>query len=104
MANDIRSFVSTGAVSDPGHLINKQPHEEGRLRDIMRENGYVPVLDITPVVNTEFLEDKGTFKYEITVFGTKVKGDPWLYEGWLNGRLLPLTPGSKLKELERQLV
>lgn len=103
MSNNIRSFVTTGAVADLGHLMSKQPYEEQRLIEIMRENGHVPVLDITPVVNTWYLEDKDTFKYEITVFGAQVKDDPWMYEGWLSGRLLPLTPGSKLRLLEKQL-
>ena len=104
MAADIRSFVAEGAVKDPGHLINKQPYEEKRLRDIMRNSGYVPVLDITPTVETEFVKDKGTFTYQITVFGTKVSGDPWEYEGWLSGRLIPATPGLKLEQLQKQLV
>lgn len=103
MTKDIRSFVAQGAIADPGHLINKQPYEEARLDEIMRGNGYVPVLDITPVVKTEFLEDKGTFKYEITVYGMKAR-DPWSYEGWLSGRLIPATPGTKLKQLQKQLV
>lgn len=102
MTADIRPFVAEGAVKDPGHLINKQPYEENRLREIMRNKGYVPVLDITPTVETEFLEKKGTFRYAITVFGTKAS-NPWEWEGWLSGRLIPLTPGEKLKRLEKQL-
>lgn len=102
MAADIRSFVAEGAVKDPGHLINKQPYEESRLKEIMRNKGYVPVLDITPTVETEYIEEKGTFKYQITVFGTKAR-NAWDYEGWLSGRLIPATPGLKLQQLQKQL-
>ena len=75
----------------------KQPGEEQRLGQMMRDRGYVPVLDITPVVTTEYLEDKGTFKYEIAVYGTKAR-DAHKWEGWLGGRLIKRAPSQKVTD------
>lgn len=98
---NIKAFHIDGAVKDLGHLLNKQAHEEHRLKQRMFSDGYVPVLDIVPLVGTEYDADKETFRYAITLYGVKVKDEPWDYEGWLNGELVKATTGTKFARLSR---
>lgn len=98
MSPDIERFVLYGAVKDPGHLLRKQPQEERRLRLQMFRRGYVPVLDITPLVQTEYDATKETFRYCITMYGVAVEQAQEV-EGWLNGQLVTATPLTKLERL-----
>ncbi|MCA1799868.1 MAG: hypothetical protein LC650_01055 [Actinobacteria bacterium] len=94
----IRRFVLEGAVADPGHLIRKQPTEEKRLRLQMFRDGHIPVLDIPPLVYTEYQQDKGTFLYSITMYGVEVE-DAREAEGWLTGQVMKPTLQTKLERL-----
>lgn len=98
MGPDIERFVIDGAVRDLGHLMRKQPQEERRLRLRMARKGYVPVLDITPLVHTQFNADKATFRYTITMYGVQVE-DVREAEAWLNGSLVQPTLQTKLERL-----
>lgn len=96
---DLKAFHIDGAVKDLGHLLNKQAHEEHRVKQRMFSDGYVPVLDIVPLVYTEYDPVKETFRYTITLYGVQVKDEPWNYEGWLNGRLIKATTGTRFERL-----
>lgn len=96
---DIKSFHIDGAVKTLQDLDNKQLFEEFRLKKRMLNKGFVPVLDVTPLVATRYDAEKETFRYVITVYGVKVEGDAWLYEGWMNGKLISATLGTKFERL-----
>jgi hypothetical protein len=100
---DIRRFYIDGATKDPEHFLKKQAFEEDRLKARMLREQCVPVLDITPVVTFEYNPDKETFLWVITMYGVEVEDDACLYEGWLNGTLLPITSGTKWRQLSRRL-
>lgn len=103
MGPEMKKFDIEGAIADPGDLIKKQAFEEDRLKARMLKRGYVPVLDITPIVTTEFLEDKGTFRYVITMYGVH-SDEPWKVEGWLSGRWIQATTNTKSRRLSKALV
>lgn len=93
---DIKKFEIEGAVRDTGHLLRKQGREEQKLRKRMAAQNYVPVLDIVPLVTTEYSQEKQTFKYVITIYG--VESDGGDYEGWLSGRFIRSTQTDKSEE------
>jgi len=95
---DIRRFEIEGAVRDTGDLLKKQAGEEAKLRTRMKRKGYVPVLDIVPTVTTEYLEEKQTFTYVITIYGVKSEGEEGEVEGWLSGRFIKSTQKDKSEE------
>lgn len=98
MGPEIHRFAIEGAVADLGHLMRKQPQEERRLRLRMNRKGYVPVLDITPLVETVYDADKQTFRYTVTMYGVQVD-DVREAEAWLNGNLVRPTLQTKLERL-----
>ena len=93
MIPEIKKFSETGVVKEE-HRQLKKGHVADRIIGTMRAEGYVPVLDMYPIMETTYWPEKELFKYEIAVYGAKVD-DPWSYEGWLNGRLLPSTTKTK---------
>jgi hypothetical protein len=99
MGPKLNRFHIDGAVKELIHLADKLPHEEDRLKQRMFSSGAVPVLDITPIVEHSYVEDKGTYRYTITMYGVKVEGDAWRYEGWLNGELIEATIKTRFGRL-----
>jgi hypothetical protein len=99
MGPELQRFFIEGAVKELEHLERKQFHEEMRLKQQMFRKGCVPVLDITPLVGHVYDADKETFHYVITMYGVRVEGDVWQYEGWLNGSLIRATTGTKFGRL-----
>ena len=95
---EIKRFEIEGAVKDTGDLLRKQPKEEFKLKNRMRRQGYVPVLDIVPTVTTEYLQEKETFLYVITIYGVKSEGREGEFEGWLSGRFIKSTQKDKSGE------
>lgn len=95
-----KRFFAEGAVKTLDHLQNKQAFEEDRLKQRMASCGYVPVLDITPLVGHAYDADKETFRYVITMYGVEVE-ETWKYEGWLSGELIKATNGTQFKRLSK---
>jgi len=95
---DIKKFEIEGAVRDTGHLLRKQGAEEKKLRARMSRQGYVPVLDIVPLVTTEYSQEKQTFTYVITIYGVESNGEEGEFEGWLSGRFIKSTPKDKSEQ------
>lgn len=88
MDREPKRFTIEGAVLKREHLLRKQFHEEMRLKKRMFKQGYVPVLDIVPIVNEVYNKDKGTIQYMITMYGVKTEDDVWKYEGYLTDRFI----------------
>ena len=103
MAPDIRRFEIAGATKDTGYLLRKQAKEEARIKERMYKAGFVPVLDIVPVVETTYNNTKEIFHYSITMYGVQVDGDIEEYEGWLSGRFVKSTLSTKSDRLSNPL-
>jgi hypothetical protein len=103
MALDIRRFEVSGAVKDTGHLLRKQASEEAKIKDRMYRAGHVPVLDIVPVIETRYDQEKEVFHYSVTMYGVQVDGDVEEYEGWLSGRFIRSTLSTKSDRLSNPL-
>jgi hypothetical protein len=98
MAADIVTFSIQGASKDLGYVLKKQAHEEKRLKERMYKRSYIPVLDIPPVLETSYDQEKESFMYTITIYGVKVDNVEE-YEGWLTGRLIRSTLQTKSDRL-----
>jgi hypothetical protein len=64
----------------------------------MYKRSCVPVLDIPPIVTSEYLPEREVFRYVITMYGVKVE-DIEEYEGWLSGDLVRSTIQTKSERL-----
>jgi hypothetical protein len=97
MASDIYKFSLGGQVSDTGKLISLQYTLEEQLLRYMRGEGFVPVLDITPIAETAYDPANELFNFELTVYGVEAEC-PADFEGWLNGQLIPSTPKDRSEQ------
>jgi ABC-type Fe2+-enterobactin transport system substrate-binding protein len=66
----IKPFYIDGEAIDVEAVIRQRQELESRIIEDMRLKGYVPVLDITPELFTDFNVDKENFKFAIIVYGT----------------------------------
>ena len=93
MIPEIVKFGEVGVTKEE-HLAMKKGHVVRRVVENMRNQDHVPVLDMFPLMDTDYWPEKELFKYEVAVYGVKVDNG-WDYEGWLDGRLIGATPGTK---------
>lgn len=96
MFPDIHKFTEDGVTRSEDRVM-KKGFVTNRIIENMRGEGYVPVLDMYPMMQTEYWPEKDLFKYTIVVYGVKAD-NPWNYEGWLEGRFLPATTKTKSKQ------
>lgn len=71
MHNDIKAFREFGLISD-ANLEQSKDTLVRSLKDHMRLEGYVPVLDIEPQFTMDYNEKIEAFEFCLTVYGAKV--------------------------------
>lgn len=65
------------------------------VANMMRDTGYVPVLDLDPVWHTFYLGDD-RYEYTLTMHAVFVgREKAWHYAGMTDGKLIPNTPKPK---------
>lgn len=85
--NDIKRFGLTGTITSDRFVVAR----EALLKDVedsMRDEGYVPVLDLHPQFTREFDVDSETFTFEISIYGAYVGDESWHIAGMTNGTLV----------------
>ena len=92
-AQMIRRFQMRGMLVEDAfvQLHDNQTHAR-IIINMMKDEGYVPLLDVNPVLLTNYLGgDKYEFSY--TMQGVYVGRDKaWQTEGMLDGKLIPSNP------------
>lgn len=96
MHENIRRFTMEGEVHY-NRLVKTREHLEQALEGKMRDEGYVPVLDIVPHFTTNML-DSGKFHFALSAYGTYMGEDNWHIAGIMGGKtIMKHTPKNKLK-------
>jgi hypothetical protein len=55
----------------------------------MRDEGFIPILDLIPQFTREYDADTETFSFTLSVYGTHVgEENSWQQAGMMNGRLV----------------
>lgn len=96
MHDDIKRFSLDGEITSDRFISAR----EALLNDVdseMRDEGYVPVLDLIPQFTRQYNEESETFKFEISIYGVYVGEDKsWQVSGMTNGTLIEkYTPHKK---------
>lgn len=68
---EIKTYSFEGVAADQETIIRIRVELEHRLIEGMRDEGCVPVLDITPELYWEYQDDE-TFKFLLVMYGTFV--------------------------------
>jgi hypothetical protein len=71
-----------GTIADDSMFTTTKTYYFKLLLDSMREQGYVPVLEMGPYFATEFNEEKKHYKFVVTAYGVFVgERKAWRIEG-----------------------
>lgn len=101
MHRKIERFGFSGQINDDSDFIRLRAQFESLVITQMRDDGYVPVLDLGPLFSTKYHKD-GTYTFVLTVYGVYVgRKKSRCIEGMDgSGKYLPRsTANSRLKQL-----
>lgn len=88
MHDEIKRFALTGEV-DSGTFVSARDALIQEVEATMRDEGYVPVVDLIPQFTRMFKPETGTFDFELSVYGAFVGEDKaWEVRAWTNGTLI----------------
>jgi len=65
-------YYVDGIAKDQVWIVNHREMLEHYTHQDMRDHGYIPVLDIDPVITWEYDKKTGNFRYRIQVKGQRV--------------------------------
>ena len=86
MHESIKRYHLTGEVKYD-MLTRVRETLEKAIEDNMRDEGYVPVLDMDPHL-TQSLNDSGNFNVELSIYGAYVGDKSWQVAGIMNGKTI----------------
>lgn len=90
----IRRFKLEGITTEK-NLVRNQATFRKTVTDMMRDEGFVPVLELDPIFTRHWLEgDKFEFSYTMQAVHIG-KEKSWLTEGILAGKVIPFSQKSK---------
>lgn len=97
MHESIKRFPLRGIIKYE-YLTQVKDTLERTVEEQMREQGYVPVLDMDVQLSQQ-MDDTGNFVVEMSVYGAYVGDKSWQLAGLMNGKPIPkYTPKLKLKQ------
>lgn len=93
-AQMIRRFTYVGEYLETKLIQTRQELLTAMVVE-MKEEGFVPLLDINPVWSTDYISGE-VFRFVFTMQGVYVgKDKAWETFGVLDGKLIPSTPKNK---------
>jgi len=79
-----------GQIHDDSAIPRLRAHYEQLIESDMREQGYVPILDLDIQFSLLYDEGKDLYEFDIVVYGVYVgKKKAHLYEGFSGQNLVP---------------
>lgn len=87
MHDDVKRFALTGEITS-GTFVSARDALIKEVEDSMRDEGFVPVLDLNPQFTRTFNPETETFEFELSVYGAYVGEETaWDVGAWTNGTL-----------------
>lgn len=79
-----------GEIHDDAAIPRLRAEYERLIESDMREQGYVPILDLDTQFSLLYYEDQDTYEFDIVVYGVFVgKKKSYMYEGFSGQNLIP---------------
>lgn len=95
MHDDIKAFTVEGVIN-ADKFIQTRDRLIHNIETDMREDGYAPVLDLTPQFTREYDAEHEVFNFKLTIYGVYVgKETAWQTAGLTNGRAALSTQRDK---------
>jgi hypothetical protein len=90
----IRRFKVDGLLTETA-MEKAQLASRSLLIGMMKDEGFVPLIDLDPVFKTKYLGGE-KYEFSLTMHGVFVGKDiAWQFAGMLDGKLLPNTAKNK---------
>ena len=90
MNKKLKSFGMQGQIHDDAAIPRLRKQYEHMIEENMREQGYVPILDLDIQFSLEYHEETDTYEFDIVVYGVFVgKRKANDYEGFSGQTLIP---------------
>lgn len=90
MNKKLNSFGIQGEIDDDSSIPRLRLEYQRLLESDMREQGYVPVLDLDIQFSLSYVEESDKYEFDILVYGVYVgKKKSYLYEGFSGQSLIP---------------
>jgi hypothetical protein len=90
MNKKLKSFVMQGQIHDDAAIPRLRLEYERLIESDMREQGYVPILDLDIQFSLLYDEEQDQYEFDIVVYGVYVgKKKAHLYEGFSGQSLVP---------------
>lgn len=96
MHDEIQRFNLNGEIAEP-NVVQTRDRLVEFVENMMREQGFVPALDIEPQFTVDYDATEERFTFALSVYGVKIEKDKtWTVGGILSGKEIPkYTPKSK---------
>ena len=92
MHDEIKRYSLAGTIADDD-IIKRKERLVNDLESAMRDEGFVPVLDLDPQFTLQFLPDSETYEFKLSVYGCEVD-NPWAVAGMMSG--VPISKSTSL--------
>lgn len=90
MNKKLKSFGMQGQIHDDAAIPRLRLEYERLIESDMREQGYVPILDLDIQFSLLYDEEQDLYEFDIVVYGVYVgKKKAHLYEGFSGQSLVP---------------
>lgn len=90
MNKKLKSFGMQGDIDDDSNIPRLRFEYERLIESDMRDQGYVPILDLDTQFSLSYNEEYDTYKFDIILYGLYVgKKKAHLYEGFSGQALIP---------------
>jgi hypothetical protein len=100
MHDEVKRFPLDGEIVDSGNLVTAKERLVNFVETQMRDEGYVPVLDLEPQFTLDYNLDTEGYSFKLSVYGVHVgKEGAWQSAGMMNGKMITKpTHRVRLKE------
>lgn len=90
MRKKIKKFGFDGIIADDAAIPRIKDQNTSLIVEIMRDSGYVPVLDLDPIVYISYNQEKDNYEFGLYLHGIYVgKKKSQEYDGYSRQRLVP---------------
>lgn len=100
MHERIRPFTMVGIINDEVDMVGNKENMIHWQESYMRDEGYVPVLDMDPQYHHQYDAGNEEFNFTLTVYGAYVgEEEAWQVSGVMSGKkIMKSSPNPKSKE------
>ena len=88
----LKPFTISGSILETA-LVEEKYRLEGELSKLLRDSGYIDVLDLDPDWSLWYDQEEVSYRFSLVMYGVECDR-PWDYAGILGGKKIPKSTAS----------